>query len=141
MISIQTGSLTNNHNSPFHTIVWIQWRCSPSKAVCNMQKKDDDWGLEVRLQFFSSTLIMDLLLRKQFNYIFCKYFVLLHLLNGIQSGKNYCTSKVARKNKTDTVQDICTRSHLILHIYKANHFTFKRKKKAILDEHFSTQHI
>lgn len=54
--------------------------------------------------------------------------------------KNYCTFKVATKNKTVTVENTCTNSQLILYIYKANNFTFKRKK-ALLDEHFSAQYI
>lgn len=81
---------------------------------------------------FFLTLIMDILFKSN-----------LSTFSAITSFsfpyKNNCTFKVARKNKTVTVENTCTR-RLILHIYKANNLTFKRKK-AILDEHFSAQYI
>lgn len=78
---------------------------------------------------FFLTLITDILLKSNLSTFSAISFTY----------KNYCTFKVARKNKTVTVENTCTR-RLILHIFKANNLTFKRKK-AILDEHFSAQYI
>lgn len=83
-------------------------------------------GRQTPVFFF--TLIMDTLLRIELHF--------LQVLCFPFTFKNYCTFKVATKNETVTVENTRTRRKLI---YKANNFTFKRKK-AILDEHFSSVH-
>lgn len=139
LISTQTGLLTNNHNSQLCNMGWIQWLSSPSKAGHDTQNKDDQ-GLEVRLWSFSQLWQWTYFLGSNLTTFSISTLFFFTYKMGFRAEKNYCTSKVARKNRTNTVQDICTSSNVILHIYKANHFTSKRKK-AILDEHFSAQHI
>lgn len=74
------------------------------------------------------TLIMDILLSSNLTTFSASTFFL------------FTYKKVTRKNKTITVKNTCTRRKLNMHIYKANNFTFKRKK-AILNEHFIAQYI